>query len=92
MEAVLPRYYFHLYNDEVLRDDVGEDFSDEGAAREAAVIGASELIAEHIAEGRLVDLRHRMEVEDEARRVTAVIEFSGLFTGYRDLIPPGETA
>ena len=88
METPLPRFYFHLYNDEVLLDEVGEIFPDPAAAREAAIVSASELIAEHIAEGRLVDLRHRLEVEDEGHNPTATIQFGGLFKGYRELCPP----
>ncbi len=71
-EAPLAHYYFHLFNDEVLRDETGEDFIDDAAAREAAVRGISELIAEQIAGGRRVDLRHRIEIEDDQARIVCV--------------------
>jgi len=80
-EAPLPRYYFHLYNDEVLRDETGESFVDAAAAREAAVRGISELIAEQIAAGRRVDLRHRIEIEDERSEIVCVVTFAQLFDG-----------
>ena len=79
-EAALPLYYFHLHNGDLLRDETGEEFADGEAARQAAVRGISELIAEKIAAGEKVDLRHRMEIEDEQGRRT-VIQFSELFDG-----------
>jgi hypothetical protein len=78
---MLPRYYFHLYNDEVLRDETGEEFVSPEAARKAAVRGISELIAEQIAEGRQVDLRHRIEIADGRGEILFVIRFADLFHG-----------
>jgi hypothetical protein len=67
-----------LYNDQVLRDDTGEHFADAVAARAAAVRGISELIAEKIAAGGRVDLRDRIEIEDEERQI-AVLKFGDFF-------------
>jgi hypothetical protein len=86
-EAALPRYYFDLYNHEVLKDETGQVFDDEVQARAAAIVGASELIASQVAAGVLVDLRHRIEVKDEIGNVAASIRFGDLFTGYRDMLP-----
>jgi hypothetical protein len=86
-EAALPRYYFHLYNHEVLTDETGQLFNDESEARAAAVVGASELIASQVAAGVLVDLRHRIEIVDDHGEVAATIRFGELFTGYRELLP-----
>lgn len=81
----MPRYFVHLYNDQILRDEVGQTFPDDAHARAAAIVGASEIIAENIAGGMPVDLRHRIEVEHESGDVRAVIRFADLFTGYRAL-------
>lgn len=77
--AELPQYYFHLFNDEVLRDDTGQDLPDVSSARDAALQGISELIAEHLAAGKTVDLGHRIDVEDEAGRVATRVVFKDLF-------------
>ncbi len=82
MKGVLvPRYYLNLYNDEVVRDETGEDFADAGAARESAVRGIAELIAEHIVAGKPVDLSDRIEIEDEQRKLVAVITYAEMFHG-----------
>jgi hypothetical protein len=65
----------------VLRDETGENFVDAAAAREAAVKGISELIAEQIATGHRVDLRHRIEIEDERGEITCVLRFGEFFDG-----------
>jgi len=78
---VLPRYYLHLYNDEVVKDETGEIFADDGAAREAAVRGIAELIAEHIVAGNPVDLNDRIEIEDEQGKVVAIVTYAELFRG-----------
>ena len=83
----MPRYFINLYNDEILKDDTGQVFSDDVAAREAAVLGASELIAEHVAAGTIVDLRNRVEVQNEDRSLAMTIRFGDLFTGYNELSP-----
>jgi len=78
---MLPRYFFHLYNDELLRDQTGECFADVDLAREAAVRGISELIAEQIVAGRPVDLSHRIEIEDSAGKLVCTVRYGELFTG-----------
>jgi hypothetical protein len=80
-EASLPLFYFHLYNDEVLRDETGENFVDAATARIAAMRGISELIAEKIAAGERVDLRHRIEIEDDQAEIVCVLTFGEFFDG-----------
>lgn len=75
----MPVYYFHLYNDERLLDPHGKTLPDDAAARQAAVEGISELIAENIVEGRPVELTDRIEVADEAGRIVTTVRFSDLF-------------
>ena len=80
-DAHLARYYFHLYNGEALCDDTGEDFVDDTAAREAAVRGIAELIAEQIAGGSRVDLRHRIEIQDDRGNIVCILKFGQFFDG-----------
>lgn len=79
--APLPRYFTHLYNSEFLCDEIGEEFADLAEARVAARRSASELIAEHIVQGIVVDLDHRLEVIDEDGRTVIVLPFAQLFRG-----------
>jgi hypothetical protein len=67
-------FYFHLYDDVVAIDDEGRELADVGAARAEAVKAARELICEQVQKGRL-DLRHRIEVEDEDRRPVLTVPF-----------------
>jgi hypothetical protein len=60
----MPRFYFHLYNDEIVRDEEGLDLPDMDAARDEAMRAARELIGEEAKRGQ-VTLSHRIEVEDE---------------------------
>ena len=76
----MPRYYFHLINGEVLCDETGQDFAGLEAARAGAILGVSELIGEHLAENRLVDLAHRIEIADESGKIVDKIIFGELFT------------
>jgi hypothetical protein len=85
-EATLARYYFHLYDNDVLRDQTGEELADEDAAHQAALCGISELIAETIVEGKLVDLAERIEVADEKGEIVTTVRFSDLF-----LVDPPDT-
>jgi hypothetical protein len=79
-EAALPQYYFHVYNDDVLRDQTGEEFIDADAARQAALRGISELVAENIVQGKLVDLSDRIDIADEHGQVVSTIRFGELFS------------
>ena len=76
----MPRYFFHLYNDEILHDDVGQDFAGAGAARAGALLGISELIAEHLAQNKSVELSHRIEIADHCGAIVDRIVFGDLFT------------
>lgn len=75
----MPRYYFHLYNDEILHDRTGQEFADLASARRAAVTGISELIAESLAAGKLVDLSHRIDVASPSGEIDARLVFRDLF-------------
>ena len=74
------RFFFHLHSDEVLRDELGQEFTDPAAARAGAIQGISELIAENLVRGDAVDLAHRLEIVDERDAVVDEIVFARLFT------------
>ena len=75
----MPKFFMHVYNSESLCDPEGREFSDLDSACDAAREGASELIAEQIARGEIVDLRQRIEIADEHGEVAAVFRFNDFF-------------
>ena len=72
--AAMPRFFFHIHDDLVLRDDEGLELPDADAAREEAVRGIRALICDQVMEGRLA-LHHRVEVEDETGKQVAAFAF-----------------
>ena len=74
----MPRYYFHLYNSGLMRDEVGQNLPGLAAVGEVARRSIGELIAEQIALGDIVDLDHRLEVEGDDG-IVMVIKFDDLF-------------
>ena len=70
----MPRYFFHVYDDVVLRDDEGIELADSEAARAEALAGARALICDQVRKGRL-SLHHRIEVEDDRGRAVLTLPF-----------------
>ena len=68
----MPRYRFHLYNDEHTVDHEGRDFADFGAARIEALSNARELMASEIRTKGEIDLSHWIELEDDAGELVVV--------------------
>ena len=60
----MPRYFFHVFDDEVAIDEEGLALPDPAAARDEAVKGARALACDEVSQGHL-HLDHRVEVEDE---------------------------
>ncbi len=60
----MPRYFFHIYDDIVVRDDEGMELPDAEAARREMIAGVREVVCEQVRQGRLI-LHHRVEVEGE---------------------------
>ena len=60
----MPRYFFHLFNGEVSRDDEGKELSDQSAAHEKALSYARDMAAVTVRDGYL-NLTHRIEVTDQ---------------------------
>ena len=71
----MPRFFFHLYDDMVARDDEGQELPDAEAARSAALVSAREMACAEVLAGRL-NLGHRLEVEDESGTLLASVRFS----------------
>jgi hypothetical protein len=75
----MPRYYFHLYNDVVARDDEGRILSGLNEARSVAVKEAREMMTESVLDGRMT-LSHRIDVADESGAVVATVSFRDAVT------------
>ena len=76
----MPRFYFHVHNDADVIDDEGLALPDLAAAKQAAIDGAREMMAEHVTHGRPITLRHRIDVADEAGKILASLPFRELIT------------
>jgi hypothetical protein len=61
----VPRYFFNIYDDIVVRDDEGMELADVDAARREALAGIREMMCDQVRQGRLI-LHHRIEVLDAA--------------------------
>lgn len=70
----MPRFFFHLYDDIVARDEEGQELPDEEAARSKAFVSAREMVCAEVLQGHL-NLRHRIEVEDESGMLLASVHF-----------------
>ena len=70
----MPRFYFHLRNDLEVDDEEGTEVPDLAAAREFALLNARSIAAENVHQG-LLNLRHRIEITDEAGETVGVVTF-----------------
>jgi hypothetical protein len=70
----MPRFFFHLYNDMVARDEEGKEFPSLRAAHENAIREARQLACASVLEGHLT-LKHRIEIADESGQVLATVRF-----------------
>ena len=71
----MPRFFFHIANGDCVPDAEGSELPDLAAARETALTGAREMIAEELKQGKDLSLEDRIEIEDEAGRIVAVVTF-----------------
>jgi hypothetical protein len=72
----MPRFYLHIHNSNGKTvDEEGQEVADVEAARATAIAGIRSVLADEILRGSL-DLRGRIEIEDEAGAVRAVVAFS----------------
>lgn len=68
----MPRYLFHVYNDDETTDCEGKELLNLRAARAVAVKGARAIMADEIQTIGLIDLNHWIEIEDEQGEMTVV--------------------
>ena len=71
----MPRFFFHIFNDEVTLDEEGLLLPSAAAAAREALRSARSLAASDVAAGRL-NLTHRIDVLDETHAVIASVSFS----------------
>jgi hypothetical protein len=74
----MPKYFFHVYGDAITHDEEGLELADLGAALREAQRCARALACEEITEGHL-NLRHRVEVEDQDGRRVLTLPLSSAF-------------
>jgi hypothetical protein len=70
----MPRYYFHLHDDEEARDEEGRELADADAARAEAIRGARDLMAGDVKEGKLT-LSHWISVHDQGGHQVFSVRF-----------------
>jgi hypothetical protein len=78
--AAMPRYRFHLRNDQIVDDEEGLYLADPGEARRHAIEAAREIACEHIKRYGNVNLDHFIEVADEAGEPIFRVAFRDAFT------------
>lgn len=70
----MPRYFFHLYDDVVVRDEEGQELLDDAAARQMGMRSARQMASAQVLEGHL-NLDHRIEVADESDTILTTVMF-----------------
>lgn len=71
----MTRYYFHLYNDEVTRDEEGSELPDDSAAIEWAKREVRFEAGESVKRHAHLVRSHRIVVEDETGREIGSVDF-----------------
>jgi len=75
----MPRYYFHLHNDFDVADEEGRELDGVDSAREQAILGARDLMAEEVMRG-MITLSHWIEVRDERGEQVLTVLFRDALT------------
>jgi hypothetical protein len=70
----VPRYFFHLYDDLIAKDEEGVELPNVAAARLTALKGARDVIAEQVKRGYFV-LSHWIDVVDEQGEPVMTVTF-----------------
>lgn len=71
----MPNYRFHVMNDIDAPDEEGLDLDNLALAHLKAIDAARDLASAAVRQGRL-DLRHRIDVEDDAGKVLLTVTFA----------------
>jgi hypothetical protein len=74
----MPRYFFHIRNDEHVDDEEGTELPDVAAARDKALDGVLDLICESVRKGRL-NLDDFIVVTDEQGHEVLKLQFREAF-------------
>lgn len=87
----MPRFFMHLRDgtDEVL-DPEGVELPDLDAARSKALTAARDVLAGDVRHG-LIDLRYRIDAEDEAGRLVYSLPFKHAFSIVPEALAAGLT-
>lgn len=72
----MPRYFFHLHNDDDVIDHSGTEFPDLAAARDHALAMARFEVSEAAKRDGRIILSHRIDVEDESGAVLETMHFA----------------
>lgn len=75
----MERYFLHLVDGKVIRDEEGQEFDNLDAAKEEAIASARSLMREAIWKGRL-PLNESIEIADVSGRVLHTIPFRDVIT------------
>ena len=70
----MARFFFHLHEEAIFRDEEGSDFNDEAAARENAIHSARELACARAMQGQLV-LSHSIAIVDDRGRQVGEVTY-----------------
>ena len=70
----MPRYFFHVYDDVIARDDEGVELPNIEAARLNAIRGARDIIAGQVRHGHFVQ-SHWIDVVDENNETVLKVAF-----------------
>lgn len=73
--ATMPRYFFHVFNDEQTHDEEGQEFPDLARARLAAEQACRILAAHSIVEHGHFVRGHRVEIANAHGETLAVVSF-----------------
>ena len=68
----MPRYKFHVFNDDHTIDQTGQELAGPDAARLTALRSAQEIMAHDVMASRRIKLSHWIEIEDEQGDMTVV--------------------
>jgi hypothetical protein len=71
---VVPRFYFHLFNDMTCVDEEGINLPNDAVAVQRTATMAREMAAESVRQGHLV-LDHRIEVTNELGHTIGTVRF-----------------
>jgi len=76
----MPIFHIHLFNDDDVIDEAGQQFAGLAEARAEAIRSGREIIAEHIIQGRPINLNHHLVVQDDQGRKLDTIYFRDVVT------------